>query len=139
MSRESPAVPAMVSSEYLARLRPFLMNVYAQNHRLDPHGPEALTTYCRGEVRFHHLDPWDAGGVDFRGVFAGLQEIGYDGYFTIHQPALAQRSNAICESLCEVGRSLDLPDHIKEVWMVADCPIDCDPRFAIAVRTSAAW
>ena len=61
------------------------MNVYAQNHRLDPHGPEALTTYCRGEVRFHHLDPWDAGGVDFRAVFAGLQEIGYEGYFTIHQ------------------------------------------------------
>lgn len=69
----------------LAKLRPFLMNVYAQNHRLDPEGPEALTTYCRGEVRFHHLDPWEPGGVDFREVFTGLQKIGYDGYFTIHQ------------------------------------------------------
>jgi len=69
----------------LARLRPFLMNVYAQNHRLDPHGPESLTTFCRGQVRFHHLDPWDAGGVDFRAVFAGLQAIGYDQHFTIHQ------------------------------------------------------
>ncbi len=73
------------AADTLARLQPFLMNVYAQNHRLDPHGPETLTTYCRGEVRFHHLDPWDTGGVDFRAVFAGLHKIGYDGYFTIHQ------------------------------------------------------
>jgi len=72
-------------ADTLAKLRPFLMNVYAQNHRLDPHGPESLTTYCRGEVRFHHLDPWDSGGVDFRDVFAALHEIGYEKYFTIHQ------------------------------------------------------
>jgi sugar phosphate isomerase/epimerase len=72
-------------ADTLARLRPFLMNVYAQNHRLDPQGPESLTTYCRGEVRFHHLDPWDASGVDFQAVFAGLSAIDYNGYFTIHQ------------------------------------------------------
>lgn len=69
----------------LARFRPHLMNVYVQNHRLDPRGPESLTTYCRGEVRFHHLAPWDAGGVDFPAVLAGLQSIHYEGYFTIHQ------------------------------------------------------
>jgi sugar phosphate isomerase/epimerase len=69
----------------LTRLRPFLMNAYVQNHRLDPHGPVSLTTYCRGEVRFHHLDPWEPGGVDFPAVFAGLLATGYDGYFTIHQ------------------------------------------------------
>jgi sugar phosphate isomerase/epimerase len=72
-------------ADTLARLRPFLMNVYTQNHRLDPQGPESLTTYCRGEVHFHHLDPWDASGVDFQAVFAGLSAIDYDGYFTIHQ------------------------------------------------------
>jgi len=73
------------AADTLARLRPFLMNVYAQNHRLDQHGPESLMTFCRGDVRFHHLDLWDSGGVDFRAVFAGLHEICYDGYFTIHQ------------------------------------------------------
>jgi sugar phosphate isomerase/epimerase len=73
------------AADTLSKLRPHLMNVYAQNHRLDPHGPEALTTYCRGEVRFHHLDPWDLGGVDFAAVFAGLKAIEYNGYFTIHQ------------------------------------------------------
>lgn len=72
-------------ADTLARLRPFLMNVYVQNHRLDPQGPESLTTWCRGAVRFHHLDPWDLGGVDFRLVLAGLAAIDYQGYFTIHQ------------------------------------------------------
>jgi len=69
----------------LRKLRPHLMNVYAQNHRLDPNGPESLPTFCRGEVRFCHLEPWDSGGVDFDAVFAGLRAVGYDGYFTIHQ------------------------------------------------------
>lgn len=83
------------ATEALVRLRPHLMNVYAQNHRLDTLGLEALTTYCRGEVRFHHLDPWDAGGVDFSAVFAGLKAIDYDGYFTIHQ---AQGINTAAEA-----------------------------------------
>lgn len=68
-----------------AKLRPHLMNVYVQNLRLDPHGPETLTTYNRGEVRFHNLDPWEPGGIDFAEVMAGVKEVGYNGYFTIHQ------------------------------------------------------
>ncbi len=73
------------AADTLRRLQPHLMNVYVQNHRLDPSGPVSLPTFCRGEVRFHHLDPWESGGVDFDAVFRGLREIGYDGYFTIHQ------------------------------------------------------
>jgi len=69
----------------LQKLQPYLMNVYVQNHQLDPDGPEALPTFCLGERRFHHLDPWETGGVDFDQVFAGLRGIDYNGYFTIHQ------------------------------------------------------
>jgi sugar phosphate isomerase/epimerase len=69
----------------LERLRPHLMNVYVQNHRLDPDGPVSLGTYCRGDVRFHHLPLWETGGVDFANVFQGLKAISFDGYFTIHQ------------------------------------------------------
>ena len=69
----------------LRKLKPHLINVYVQNHRLDPQGPVALPTFCRGEVRFHHLDPWETGGVDFEAMFRALGEVGYDGYFTIHQ------------------------------------------------------
>lgn len=69
----------------LRLLEPHLMNVYAQNHRLDEQGPVALNTYCLGERRFHQLAIWEQGGVDFESVMAGLRAIDYDGYFTIHQ------------------------------------------------------
>jgi sugar phosphate isomerase/epimerase len=69
----------------LARLAPHLMNVYVQNHRLNPVGAEELPTFCRGPVRFDHLDPWSPGGIDFPAVCAGLKQVTYDGTFTIHQ------------------------------------------------------
>ena len=69
----------------LRRFEPFLMNAYVQNHRLDPNGPASLETWCRGEVRFHHIPLWEPGGVDFTAVVAGLKAIDYDGYLTVHQ------------------------------------------------------
>ena len=39
----------------LRKFAPYLMNVYVQNHRLDPQGPAALDTWCLGERRFHHI------------------------------------------------------------------------------------
>ena len=71
--------------ETLRRFQPFLMNVYVQNHRLDPEGPESLETWCRGRVRFHHIPLWEPGGVDFDQMAEGLQAIGYDGCVTVHQ------------------------------------------------------
>jgi len=67
------------------RLAPHIMNVYVQNHCLNPEGADSLETYCRGEVRFDHLPLWEEGGVDFSEVFKALKKIDYDGYFTIHQ------------------------------------------------------
>lgn len=69
----------------LRRLQPHLMNVYVQNHRLDPAGPVALETWCLGERRFHHIPIWETGGVDFPAVVAALRELGYDGFITVHQ------------------------------------------------------
>jgi len=69
----------------LKKLAPYLMNVYVQNHRLDPAGPEQLETWCRGPVRFHHLPVWETGGVDFPAVVDALKAIGYNGFLTIHQ------------------------------------------------------
>jgi sugar phosphate isomerase/epimerase len=69
----------------LQALAPYLMNVYVQNHRLDPDGPAELETWCRGPVRFHHLPVWETGGVDFPAVVSALRQIGYDGCLTIHQ------------------------------------------------------
>jgi sugar phosphate isomerase/epimerase len=69
----------------LRRFAPYLMNVYVQNHRLDPTGPAALETWCLGTRRFHHIPLWEPGGVNFPEVVTALQAIGYDGYFTVHQ------------------------------------------------------
>lgn len=69
----------------LQKFRPYLMNVYVQNHRLDPVGPVELETWCRGVRRFHHIPMWQSGGVEFVEVVAALQHISYDGFVTIHQ------------------------------------------------------
>jgi sugar phosphate isomerase/epimerase len=69
----------------LEAFAPYLMNVYLQNHRLDPQGPAALDTWCLGPRRFHHIPLWEPGSVDFSEVVKGLQTIGYDGFVTVHQ------------------------------------------------------
>jgi len=81
--------------ETLRRFEPYLMNVYVQNHVLDPDGPVELETWCRGFRRFHHLPLWESGGVDYAAVSAGLREVGYGGSFTIHQ---AQNSETLEEA-----------------------------------------
>jgi sugar phosphate isomerase/epimerase len=71
--------------ETLRRFAPWLMNVYVQNHALDPSGPVELETWCLGMRRFRHIPIWEKGGVNFDEVFEGLRSIGCDGYFTVHQ------------------------------------------------------
>ena len=71
--------------ETLRRLQPYLMNVYVQNHQLDPQGSVELETWCLGIRRFRHIPIWEPGGVDFLAVVGALREIGYGGFVTIHQ------------------------------------------------------
>ncbi len=71
--------------ETLRRFQPHLMNVYVQNHQLDPAGPAELETWCLGLRRFRHIPIWEPGGVDFPAVAAALRQVGYDGFVTIHQ------------------------------------------------------
>jgi sugar phosphate isomerase/epimerase len=71
--------------ETLKKFLPYLMNVYVQNHRLEERGPVELETWCLGLRRFTHIPIWETGGVDFDVVMSALQEVGYDGTFTVHQ------------------------------------------------------
>lgn len=71
--------------DVLRRLAPWIMNVYVQNHRPSAQGRSAIETWVRGTVRFDPIALWETGGVDFSEVFAGLAEIGYLGYVTVHQ------------------------------------------------------
>ena len=71
--------------ETFRELKPYLFNVYVQNHRLREGGDATLKTWTRGRVGLDHIGLWEPGGVDFAGVFAALHEIGYRGYVTVHQ------------------------------------------------------
>jgi sugar phosphate isomerase/epimerase len=71
--------------ETLRKLQPWVFNVYVQNHRLTPDGKASLVTWNRGKVALDHIGIWDKGGVNYEEVAAGLRDIQYDGYVTIHQ------------------------------------------------------
>lgn len=71
--------------ETIRKLKPFLFNVYIQNHRLTPDGSVQVETWKRGPVPLEHIGVWEPGGVNVGEMFAGLYEVGYDGYVTVHQ------------------------------------------------------
>jgi sugar phosphate isomerase/epimerase len=69
----------------IRRLQPYIFNVYVQNHRVSATGSASLQTWTRGKVPLEHIGLWEKGGVDYPSVAAGLREIGYTGYVTVHQ------------------------------------------------------
>ncbi len=71
----------------IARLAPWIRNVYLQNQRISPGGQVSLDTWSHGPVAFDIIDIPDSGGIDFRQVFEGLRIAGYDGTVTVHQSA----------------------------------------------------
>ena len=76
------------SRETLKRFAPYLVNVYLQNQRLNSAGQSVMKTWCCGDVSFDQIPLWDNSGIDFPGIIAALEELGYMGYVTVHQAAL---------------------------------------------------
>lgn len=73
--------------ETIARLAPWIRNVYLQNQRISDSGAVTLHSRHAGPVKFDVIDIPDSGGIRFEDVFGGLREIGYDGPVTVHQSA----------------------------------------------------
>lgn len=73
--------------ETVARLAPWIQNVYLQNQRLDPNGAVTLETWNHGPATFDIIDVHEPGGIDFARVFEGLRQIDYRGPITVHQSA----------------------------------------------------
>jgi sugar phosphate isomerase/epimerase len=71
--------------ETIRKLKPYLFNVYIQNHRLTLDGAAQVETWKKGPVRLEHIGVWESGGVNVEEMFAGLHEVGYQGYVTVHQ------------------------------------------------------
>lgn len=73
--------------ETIARLAPWIRNVYLQNQRIHPDGSITLESRHAGPMNFDVIEIPDPGGIDFARVFVGLRAIGYDGPVTVHQSA----------------------------------------------------
>lgn len=67
------------------RLKPYIFNFYIQNHRVGPNGKDYLNTWKNGRIQLDHIGVWETGGLDPADVFAGLREIDYTGFITVHQ------------------------------------------------------
>ncbi len=73
--------------ETIKRLEKWMFNVYLQNQVVRDHGSVRLDTWCRGPVQFDLIPIHAGGGIKFDEVFAALDQIGYNGYLTVHQSA----------------------------------------------------
>ncbi len=74
--------------EAIARLAPHLFNAYFQNILLDPASPMTFATRCRGEVPVRFVALTDPSGIDPFPLLEALKQVGYEGWFSIHQPLI---------------------------------------------------
>jgi sugar phosphate isomerase/epimerase len=70
----------------IERLAPHLFNVYLQDMRLLPDGPVIWDTRTRGQVAAEYVPVGHPAGVGVAEMISALESVGYDGWFTIHQP-----------------------------------------------------
>jgi sugar phosphate isomerase/epimerase len=102
--------------ETLKRFAPHLVNVYLQNQRVYSAGQSVMKTWCCGDVSFDQIPLWDNRGIDFPGIIAALEELGYTGYVTVHQAALltpqedAGRSAQYLRSIGHFEPAVDILD-----------------------------
>jgi sugar phosphate isomerase/epimerase len=68
------------------RLAPYLCNVYFQNICLDPASPLIWRSRRRGPVGVRYLALDDRSGIDAQALVEALKRVGYDGWFSVHQP-----------------------------------------------------
>lgn len=70
----------------LARLAPHLANVYFQNVRPDPDSSIVFHSRRHGPAHLRYVPVDDPSGIDIRPLIDTLHAVGYEGWFTVHQP-----------------------------------------------------
>lgn len=70
----------------IERLAPHLFNVYFQNMRIASDAPIVWDTFSRGKVGAEYVPLHDRSAIDVTEMVAALKDVGYDGWFTVHQP-----------------------------------------------------
>lgn len=70
----------------LERLAPHLVNVFFQNVVLDPASPIVFNSRRAGPTHLRYVPIDDPSGIDIRPLIDTLHAVGYEGWFTVHQP-----------------------------------------------------
>ena len=87
-----PANLALCGQEYgwgtLQRMRPYLFNVYLQNHVPVTGGSLIMDTWTRGPVPSELLKFTDPTGIDMASIMGWLEDLQYAGYVTLHHTQL---------------------------------------------------
>jgi sugar phosphate isomerase/epimerase len=85
-----PANLMLCGSEYgrraIERLAPYLFNAYFQNMRIVGGGPVVWRPTNGDPVAAEYAPVGDHTAIDVRETIATLRDVGYDGWFTVHQP-----------------------------------------------------
>lgn len=86
--------------EAIRRLPPHLVNVYFQNVRLNESGSHSFRSRRRGPVALDYVALDDPSGIDVRPLIAALRGVGYEGWFSVHQPLRAGQTveDAVAEA-----------------------------------------
>jgi len=88
------------------RLAPYLRNVYFQNIRLEPDSATIWRSRRRGPVGVRYLPLADRSGIDGGALIAALRRVGYEGWFSVHQPL---RDGEGAETAIQDAAALFLP------------------------------
>jgi len=86
----------------IARLAPYLANVYFQNVRIDPEGTHCFRTWARGDVPLTYVPLDDPAGIDAAPLIDALNHASYDGWFTVHQPL--RTGQTVADAIAEAAR-----------------------------------
>ena len=65
---------------------------------------------------FDQIPLWQPGGIDFPGIMRALQEIGYDGYVTVHQASLGTPQDDAANSARYLRSLARFEPADKAVW-----------------------
>lgn len=105
-----PANLLICGSEYgrraIERLAPDLFNAYFQNMRLSADGPVTWRSRDGGpEVRAEYAPVGDRSAIDVSEMVSALRDVGYDGWFSVHQPLQPGQTveEAVRESYAALG------------------------------------
>ena len=84
------------------------MNAYFQNITLDPTSPTTWPSFRRCPVNYRYVGLDDKRGSDLEEIIQALERVGYDGWFTVHQPLQPgqQVEQAVRESAAACRRYL---------------------------------